>query len=216
MTGGSRAALPRQQTLRATLDWSYELLTESERSLLKRLHVFAGGWSLEAAEAVCAGTQVGDEDVLNLVGRLVSKSLVVAEEQPDGTERYRLLETVREYAREQLVDAVATETVHQQHADYFLAFAQALDPEELRERSLLITSALLDRLEREQDNLRAALRWWIASMDADRALKQVAALFPIWYFHGSLGEGQAWLEELLALPAAQASPTIRARTPSQC
>ncbi len=210
LTGGSRAALPRQQTLRATLDWSYDLLTEQERCLLNRLSVFAGGWSLEAAEAVCAGESIEQEDVLDLLGRLVSKSLVIAEVDPEGIERYRLLETVRQYARERLVAAAEAEMMYQRHADYFLALH---DPDELRRAiGLLTTQApLLDHLEREQDNFRAALRWWIESLDAERAIQQAAALYPIWFFLGSLTEGRAWLEEVLALPTAKDAPEVRVR-----
>jgi predicted ATPase len=122
LTGGSRAALPRQQTLRATLDWSYDLLSEPERRLLIRLAVFAGGWGLEAAELVCAGMGIDQADVLDLLGRLVSKSLVIAEENRQGAERYRLLETVRQYARERLVAANEAEVLHERHANYFLTF----------------------------------------------------------------------------------------------
>jgi non-specific serine/threonine protein kinase len=220
LTGGSRAALPRQQTLRATLDWSYDLLSEAERCLLTRLAVFAGGWSLEAAEAVCAGEPLDRTDLVDLLLRLVRKSLVVAEEDPGGIERYRLLETVRQYARERLVAAGEAEAIHQQHANHFLAYVEAQDPEQLlrtrtlqtqQARMLLTERPLLDHLEREQDNLRAALRWWIESLDADRALRQAAALFPIWHFRGSLTEGRAWLDELLSLPTAKSVPGVRVR-----
>jgi predicted ATPase len=212
LTGGSRAALPRQQTLRATLDWSYDLLTEPERLLFNRLAVFAGGWSLEAAEVVCADEAIAQGDVLDLLARLVSKSLVLADEGGDGAERYRLPETVRQYGRERLLAAGEAEAVHQRHANYFLVFGEPLEPElVLSGRVMFVRSELLDQLEREQDNLRAALLWWIESQDAERAIKQAVALYPIWFYRGFLTEGLAWLKEVLALPSALGSPAIRRR-----
>jgi predicted ATPase/DNA-binding SARP family transcriptional activator len=185
LTGGSRAALPRQQTLRATLSWSYGLLGEPEQYLFKRLSVFAGGWTLEAAETVCSAEELPREDVLDLLGRLVSKSLVATEESAEGTKRYQLLETVREYAREQLLARGEGEAVQQRHANYYLEFVEALDPEQLVRASALGINALtIDQLEREQDNLRASLRWWIELRDAERAVRQAAAVFPIWFFRG--------------------------------
>jgi predicted ATPase/DNA-binding XRE family transcriptional regulator len=208
LTGGSRAALPRQQTLRATLDWSYDLLTEPERLLLNRLAVFAGGWSLEAAEVVCTDQRIALEDVLDLLAALVSKSLVLADEA-DGAKRYRLLETVRQYARERLVAAGEAEAVHQRHATHFLAFGEAFDPEVLYPNGLVFpTAEQLDQLQREHDNLRAALRWWIESQDVERAVKQAVLLFWVWFF-GYVTEGMAWLQEILALPSALDSPAIR-------
>ena len=188
LTGGSRTALPRQQTLRATLDWSYDLLSQPEQMLLERLSVFAGGWTLEAAEVVCSGAGIEVSDVTDGLLRLVNKSLVVADEAPDGRQRYRLLETVRQYARERLGSAAEAEAAHERHAAYFLAYVEAHDPEELlRAKGLLNPErSMLDQLEGELDNLRAALRWWIESPDAERALHQAAALFRIWYLRGSL------------------------------
>jgi len=212
LTGGSRAALPRQQTLRATLDWSYELLTEPERLLLNRLAVFAGGWSLEAAEVVCADERIAWGDVLDLLAHLISKSLVLADEAGDGTERYRLLETVRQYARERLLAAGEAEATHQRHAEYFLSFGEELDPVLIFLMSSVVpTAEQLDRLERELDNLRAALRWWIESQDVERAIKQSGILFFVWMCRGYLTEGQACLQEILALPSAPASSASRRR-----
>ncbi|HZT40750.1 MAG TPA: adenylate/guanylate cyclase domain-containing protein, partial [Chthonomonadaceae bacterium] len=167
LTGGSRTALPRQQTLRALIDWSYDLLDESEKCLLRRLSVFTGGWTLEAAEAVCGAD---GEDVLDLLTSLVDKSLVVYEEQGDQG-RYRMLETVRQYGRERLADTdPEAASVGQLHAEYYLslaeqAAAQLLGPEQQR---------WLARLEREQDNLRAVLTRYQQDPDphsADRALR---------------------------------------------
>jgi non-specific serine/threonine protein kinase len=212
LTGGSRAALPRHQTLRATLDWSYELLSEPERLLLNRLAVFAGGWGLEAAEAVCSDESVPSEDVLELLTRLVSKSLVLADEADDGTERYRMLETVRQYARERLLAAGEAEALHQRHAVYFLEFMAPLEPDRLYPNgTVYLTAEQLDRLQREHDNTRVALRWWIESADAERATRQAGLLFQIWFTRGYVTEGHEWLLEILALPSAIGSLAIRRR-----
>src|SRR5579859_7800613 len=213
LTGGSRAALPRQQTLRATLDWSYDLLSEAERLLLNRLAVFAGGWSLEAAEVVCADERIAQGDILNLLALLVSKSLVLADDGGDGAVRYRLLETVRQYARERLLSAGEAEAMHLRHATYFLALGESLQPGVTYPRSLIVmTSEVLEQLEHEQDNLRSGLRWWIESQDAGQAIRQAHVLFPVWQWRGSVTEGQAWAQEILALQSAVASPTIRRDT----
>jgi non-specific serine/threonine protein kinase len=211
LTGGSRAALPRQQTLRATLDWSYDLLSESERRMLNCLAVFAGGWSLEAAESVCSDEAIAPEDILDLLAQLVSKSLVLADEHSDGTERYGMLETVRQYAREQLLAAGEAEAPHQRHAAYFRAFS-ALDPERLYPHGIAIPSAeQVHQLEPEHDNMRAALRWWIESEDVERAIDQAGLLFHIWFWRSYATEGHEWLREILALPTAVRNSAIRQR-----
>ena len=154
LTGGARTELPRHQTLRAAIDWSYDLLTERERGLLRRLSVFAGGWTLDAAEGVCADDRVERKDILELLSHLVDKSLVtIAEREP--AIRYRLLETVRQYARGGLEQAGEAATVRGRHAGYFLGFAEAVEPRiNTAERS-----EQLARLDRERDNLRDALHW---------------------------------------------------------
>jgi predicted ATPase/DNA-binding XRE family transcriptional regulator len=214
LTGGSRAALPRQQTLRATLDWSYDLLTEAERRLLNRLSVFAGGWRLEAAEVVCADERIVQKDVLGLLANLVGKSLVLADQAgSDGdAKRYRLLETVRQYARERLLEMGEAKAMHERHAAYFLAFGEptAVDVE-LPLASLVPSAHRFDALEYELDNLRAAIRWWIESKDVERAIQCAGVLFPIWFRRGYATEGHALLEEILALPPAPGSPAIRHR-----
>src|SRR5215216_2463322 len=149
LTGGSRTALPRQQTLRALIDWSYDLLSEEEQTLLRQLSVFADGWTFEAAEAVCP-----DLDVLNLLTQLVNKSLVMADERENST-RYHLLETIRQYARDKLLEAGESEQVRNQHLDFFLKFAEEAEqymngPQEMEWRTLL---------DAEYDNLRTALEW---------------------------------------------------------
>jgi non-specific serine/threonine protein kinase len=212
LTGGSRAALPRQQTLRATMDWSYDLLTEPERVLLNRLAVFAGGWSLEAAEAVCAAEPIQQGDVLDLLAQLVSKSLVLADNVADSARRYRLLETVRQYGRERLLAAGEAAAMHQRHATYFLELGKQLEPEQVWPIGrVLPTVELLDQLEREQDNLRAALRWVIELQDGEHALALVGFWLIHWYWRGSLAEGRVWVQEILELPFAHGNPDFRRR-----
>jgi non-specific serine/threonine protein kinase len=203
LTGGSRTALPRQQTLRALVDWSYGLLQESERLLFRRLSVFTGGWTLEAAEAVCPGGDLDPYDVLDLTVQLVDKSLVIAEEHA-GQERYRMLETIREYGRERLAEAAETESIKTRHADWCLTLAERTRPEEYATDVLAI-------LGREYDNLRAALRWTIESGDSDRALRLASGLWDFWSVRGYYTEGRAWLIEILALPSATQETVARAR-----
>ncbi len=168
LTRGRRTASTRQQTLRNTIDWSYELLEDPERQVFRRLAVFAGEFGLEAAESVVSGDGVENFDVLDLLGRLVEKSLVLAE-NVSGATRFRLLETIRDYAWERLQEAAELDGIAERHAQYFLAFAQRADaglesPDETLWRS---------RVEQELENLRAALRWFISTGDADSALAEV-------------------------------------------
>jgi predicted ATPase/DNA-binding NarL/FixJ family response regulator/transcriptional regulator with XRE-family HTH domain len=201
LVGGNRSAPARQQTLRATLEWSHELLDEPERRVFERLSIFAGGWTLEAAEAVCAGEGVEPEAVLDLLSHLVHHSLVLAE-LVDGVPRYRLLETLRQLARERLDQRVDAAATRDQHAEFFTTLAEQaasamLGPDE---------SIWLDRLEREHDNLRAALRRLIDERAVADAQRLAGALGRFWFFHGHLAEGRAWLAGVLAIPGA-AQPT---------
>jgi Tetratricopeptide repeat/Anaphase-promoting complex subunit 5 len=194
LTGGSRAAMERHQTLRALIDWSYDLLSESERALLRRLSVFAGGWSYEAAQAVC-GNRFGEE-VLDTLARLADKSLVVVEErmeEPEG--RYHLLETIRQYARDKLYEASEAEQARDCHLDYFVHFAEAAEPK-LRGAEQM---EWLERLETEHDNMRTALAWSLESDKRDAALRLAGALFWFWHTRGYSSEGQDWLAKALAL-----------------
>src|SRR5262249_24532574 len=151
LTGGSRIAVPRQQTLRGLIDWSYDLLSEAERALLRRLSVFAGGWALEAAEAICAGEGEDADEVLDLLSQLVNKSLVQAEKQGKA-ERFRLLETIRQYAREKLLGAGEAQALRERHLAFFLAQAELALSNKGRD-----DARWLARLGIEHDNLRAAL-----------------------------------------------------------
>ncbi len=193
LTAGSRTALPRHQTLRAAMDWSYDLLSDQERVLFRRLAVFAGGFTLEAAEAVCAGEGLASDEVLDLLSHLVDKSLVAV--MQDGETRYRLLETIRQYAHEKLREAGEVEAIRRQHASFFLGLAKTAEPK----MKSVDRSVWMDRLEVEHDNLRAALGWSRDSGAAQMALELAGALFWFWYFRGDLAEARGWLEAALAL-----------------
>ncbi|MBI3460793.1 tetratricopeptide repeat protein, partial [Candidatus Acetothermia bacterium] len=175
LTGGNRAALPRHQTLRATMDWSYQLLLEKEQALLRRLSTFAGGWTLEAAEAVCADELIQSQEVMELLTRLVDKSLVLVEKQGEMP-RYKLLETVRHYGAEKLKEAGETERVRNWHLDFFLKLAEQAEPELVGPKQ----REWLDLLEREHDNLRAALTWVLADEKEEKGLRLVGSLGRFW------------------------------------
>ncbi len=206
LIGGSRTALPRQQTLRATLDWSYNLLNEPEQVLLGRLCVFAGGWSLEAAEQVCAGEGIEAWQVLDLLASLVDKSLVVYT-QAEGQARYHLLETVRQYAWERLREAGQEAVVQKRHLDFFLSLAEQTEPKLHGPEQ----TRWLDRLEAEHDNLRTALAWSRAASQEETGLRLAGALYWFWHLHSHLNEGRAWLEEMLACAAPLGRTKARAK-----
>jgi predicted ATPase/class 3 adenylate cyclase len=193
LVGGSRTALPRQQTLRAMIDWSYDLLPKDERQELRLLSVFAGGWSLEAAEAVGASP-----DVLGVLAQLINKSLVTMDEF-DAQARYHLLETVRQYAREKLLEAAEGENVRNRHLDFFLHLTEAAEPKLIGSEMI----ACLDQLEVEQDNLRAALEWALEKNPL-AALRLAAVLYMFWGRRTSLIEGLNWV--VTALARAEAAP----------
>jgi non-specific serine/threonine protein kinase len=201
LVGGSRTAPARQRTLRATIDWSYDLLSQTERGLLRRLAVFAGGWTLEAAEGVCTSAGIEQSAVLALLAQLVDKSLVHAEEQGHEA-RYGMLETVWEYALERLEARGEAEAARQAHARYFLELAVEAEPQ------LFVgarAAAWLARLEAELDNLRAALGW-LLEQDADACLRLAVAVRQLWLVHGHYTEGRRWLEAALA--RSRATPAL--------
>ena len=201
LTGGSRTSLPRQQTLRATLDWSYALLSEQERILLQRLSVFAGGFTLEAAERVCAGEELKEGDVLDVLTRLVDKSQAVFDER-HGHARYRLLEMVRQYASEQLSGVREEADVRTRHREWCLRLAQQANPE-LRGPNQRVW---LERLEAEHDNLRAALKWSKTEKGgAEVEAQLVGALWWFWFLHGHWNEGRRRLEEVVTMSGASPS-----------
>jgi predicted ATPase/DNA-binding CsgD family transcriptional regulator len=205
LTGGSRTALPRQQTLRAAVDWSYSLLTEAEQRLFRRLAVFASGFTLAGAETVCAGDPVEARDVLALVTSLVDKSLVVAENRGAG-QRYRLLETMRQYAEDRLRQAGEDTALRDRHLDWCVALAHGASESE-RSRDTARFHEALKRYNAEADNVRAALVWGASTPDgASRALNVLASI--ILAPRPTQAETVRWLETLL--DAAPARTRLRA------
>jgi predicted ATPase len=152
---GSRTASPRQQTLQATVEWSYDLLPDRERRLFDRLAVFVGGWTLDAAEAVCSDHSLEACELLEILGQLVDKSLVLADATAEGRVRYRLLETLRQYARERLVSTGAIHNTAHRHAAYYLALAERAE----KELTSKEPEVWRRRLQQEHDNVRAVLQW---------------------------------------------------------
>lgn len=186
---GLRDMPARQQSLRATLSWSHDLLSADERVLFRRLAVFVGGWTVEAAEAVCGGKGLVAEGVLDGLAALADQSLVTPQEGPDP--RVGMLETIREYASERLEESGEADAIRELHAAYFLALAERVEPK-LRERGEW--GALLDT---EHDNLRAALRWARDRCRWDMGLRIATALAHFWFLRGQYGEGRGWLEQFL-------------------
>jgi predicted ATPase/DNA-binding CsgD family transcriptional regulator len=191
LTGGARTAVRRQQTLRASVDWSHTLLTEPERVLFRRLGVFMGGFDLEAAQAVAGGAEVERYQVLDQLALLVDKSLVVAGETANRT-RYRLLETMRQYALEKLGESGEADAVRTRHRDYYTALAAKLDVPADNDYERCIEQA-----ETEIDNVRAAFVWSLDNSDSELALAMVSALQPLWLGRGRLREGLAWFDAVL-------------------
>jgi len=206
LTGGSRTALPRQQTLRATVDWSYELLSAKERALLNRATVFAGGFTLEAAEGVIPNGDIKAAEVLDLVSALVDKSLVVPEEADEGG-RYRLLETIRDYGAEKLRDTGEADALTVRHVNYFIAFAEAAEPE-LRGPDQALW---LKRIAQEHDNVRLAVRTCVGRRDASGSLQMAGALWRFWYVRGYWEEGRKRIGEILAMAESRAKTPERAK-----
>jgi predicted ATPase/class 3 adenylate cyclase len=199
---GSRTALPRQQTLRAAIDWSYELLDAHEQLLFERLAAFSGGFSLEAVESICIGQPIESDHVLDMVGRLLSKSLIQSEVQ-SGEAMYRLLEPLRQYAGERLEQRGQADAVRDRHTKYFATLAEstalAFFGPDLR--------VMQARLEHNHDNLRAALRDLYRRADLEPGLRMAGALARFWLMHGYLSEGRDWLERMLARPGSE-TPTF--------
>ncbi len=207
LTGGSRTALPRQQTLRAAVDWSYDLLTLDEQVLFNQLSVFAGGFTLVNCEAVCAGDGIEAADVLELLSRLVDKSMVTVEETGDKSLRYRLLETLREYGGTRLVSSGKADAIQRRHVSFFLALAEQAEPQLLGPDQ----AAWLHRLEAEHENFRAALRWCVDRAEADIGLRLGGALWRFWYHRGYFREGRGHLERVLGVQGASLRTAIRAK-----
>jgi len=188
----TRAGPERHRTISATIDWSHDLLGEKEQILLRRLAVFACGWTLDMTEAVCSGDGIDRDDVLDLLGQLVDKSIVLVDAR-DGAARYRLLEPIRQYAAERLEASGEADAYRERQATALLTLAQTADvghagPDEI---------STLDYFEAEHDNVRAALSWSLGHGHAEAALKAAAALFRFWERRGHFKEGCAWLEQAL-------------------
>jgi predicted ATPase/DNA-binding SARP family transcriptional activator/Tfp pilus assembly protein PilF len=236
LTGGDRSALPRQQTLRALIDWSYDLLSEAEKRLLCRLSVFAGGWTLAAVEAICADfgfeildfglqptsspgrsaadadsianpkSQIQKEEVLDLLSSLVNKSLVIAQTQGETT-RYYMLETVRQYARDRLSEVGESTAMRARHRDRFLALAEEVESKLHGSEQ----AHWLGVMEEEYNNLRQALTFCLESPEEGEAgLRLGATLARFWRVHGHLSEGRQWLTAVLSHPGAQGTSKARA------
>lgn len=207
LTSGARDALPRHQTLRAAVDWSYDLLDESERRLFLRLSVFQGGFAIEAAEAVCSSAQCERADVLEQLARLVDKSLILVDERA-GRARYRLLETLRQYGMERMALAGEEDELHRRLLTWALVQAERAEPELKGPNQ----GAFLDLLEDEHDNMRAALTWAFGSLDAGDGRQLSVLLSRFWLVRGYLTEGRHWLGmALVASPASSTSPRDRAK-----
>ncbi len=190
LTGGARTLMPRQQTLRATLDWSYNLLSEPERTLLCHLTIFSGGWTMESAEAVCS--QDGDFTILDLLTQLVNKSWVTIQEAGNTT-RYHMLETTRQYARQKLVDLDEIKHLHFRHLKFFVELVSKAEgnlkgPDQ---------AMWYERIDHDLDNLRAALSWFEGSENAELRLRLAAGLWRYWKNRGHSSDGSKYLQQIL-------------------
>ena len=205
LTGSSRTAAPRQQTLQASVDWSYSTLTEPERMVLARVSVFAGGFTLEGAEAVSTTSGTAKDEVLDLLTRLVDRSLVLMDDA-GGSARFRLLETIRQYAATKLAESGAADDARTRHRDHFIALAEAVEP--------LLTGheqeARLMQLDLESDNIRGALEWCREHGDAIELQRLSGALALYWLFRGHLAEGESRLRAALEA-GDHAPPLVRAK-----
>ena len=205
LTGGPRGLPERQRTLHGAIEWSYGLLEPQERRLFARLAAFRGGWTLESAEAVCGpGLTL---DVVDGLSSLVDHSLVRQEQTSEGDVRFRMLETIHEFAAEKLAGSGELEVIRRRHAEHVRGLAEEAEPHLAGEGQ----TSWLERLEREHENLRAALDWAESARDADTALRTAAAIWRFWQLSAHLAEGRVRLERILALPGAQARGSLRVR-----
>jgi predicted ATPase/transcriptional regulator with XRE-family HTH domain len=192
LTSGARTALPRHQTLQAMIDWSHDLLSESERVLLRRLSIFAGGWTLEAAESVCGDDGIETHMILDLLMQLLNKSLILAERKQGQETRYHMLETIRQYAREKSWAMGEGERMRHQHASFFIKLAEEAKPE-LRGSNQHIW---LERLDAEKDNLRVVLNLLVEN-NIEAGARLAGSLFWFWHTYCYWSEGRAWYDRLL-------------------
>jgi predicted ATPase/class 3 adenylate cyclase len=206
LTSGVRTLPERQRTLRGAIAWSHDLLEEAERALFARLSVFTGGWTLDSAEAVCDPAGLGI-DPLDGLASLVDKSLIRRAESLVGDARFTMLETIREFGREQLDASGEADVLRRRHGEHFLDLALEAEPHLTTDDQTM----WLDRCDREHPNIRAALRWAIEEEEADRAQEAAGALWRFWQQRGYLAEGRQWFEEVLALPSGQGRTSARAK-----
>ena len=195
LTGGSRTALERHQTLRAAIDWSYYLLPPAEQALFRRLAVFVGGWTLEAAEFVCQGESVQNNGVMHIQEQLINKSLVSMDET-QAEPRYTMLETIRQYANEKLVEAGESDALRDRHLEYFLKLAETAEPYLIHSEQL----EWLAKLDADYENIRLALEWALNKESAEPSLRLCAALGWFWTVRGYWMEGTRWLKNALSKP----------------
>ncbi len=200
LTGGSRTAMARQQTLEAAVDWSHDLLTPEEQVLFRRLSVFAGGFDMSAGESVGAGEPVDPTEILDLVTRLVDRSLVVADDSPEGSTRFRMLETLRQYGRKKLFDSGEADEFQRRHFEHYLALVEAAIQDRRHDQTLW-----LDRLQVELDNFRAALEW-AAGAEGDLELRLAAGVGWLWTVRGPYDEGRDRLIEILGRRRERGAP----------
>ncbi len=203
LSSGARDLPARQQTLRSSIDWSYGLLTKNEQAFFRRLSVFVGGWTLEAADATCAPEELG-LDTLDCLFSLADQSLVRHQETEQTEPRFMMLDTIGEYAAERLAEAAEAEDLQLRHAHHFLATAEAAEPK------LTSSSEVVDNLGYDHDNFRAALAWALEASDAEVGLRLGHALWRFWQLRAHLEEGRDWFDRLLALPGADEPTRTRA------
>ena len=207
LTGGNRSVLPHQQTLRALIDWSYDLLSEAERVLFRRLGAFGGGRTLEGIEAVCTGDGVDSYDALDLLQQLVDKSLLAVETGPDGSDRYTMIESVWQYAQEKLEASDEATVQHDRHLEYFLAFAEQCRPG----LEGLDVAEWLERVDLERINFRVALDWAVKSpANAGKGLRIAGALTRYFEIRGNLVEARKLFDRVLGAPGAHEPTPARA------
>ncbi|HLK43713.1 MAG TPA: tetratricopeptide repeat protein, partial [Thermoleophilia bacterium] len=199
LLASGRHGVPRQASLEAAVEWSYDLLQPPERLLFQRLSAFAGLFSLEHVEAICVGTGIEPREVVDLLGNLVAKSLLVRLPRPSGAARFRMLETLRQYAADRLGGGPEAHAVRTKHAAFYLSRCEEASTNRFGQG----WRRWLERLEEEHDDCRAALRWLIDQGDADLAMRLATALWRFWDYHYLTAEGRGWLDQALALPGGR-------------
>jgi predicted ATPase/DNA-binding XRE family transcriptional regulator len=204
LSHGTRVPIPHHQTLRAAIDWSYSLLSEDERVLFRRLSVFAGGWTLEVAESICVGVGLDQNDIFAALSHLVDKSLVNVETK-DSTSRFQMLETIREYAREKLLESGESEIIHRSYLSFFTSWMEQVEPKLHGPEQI----HWLDQIETEHDNLRVALQW-ATNNDLETGRQLAGALRWFWFTRGYPSEGVEWLNNLITYNIPQTEAQVAA------